>query len=613
MSKLQLRARGGIPPLPGIAVNFGAKTRQGYGGYPTAEAATTNLTGTYGSFFKIDEASNLVPAASSAFTWGTAWTPPVASGTVTVTGASGQVYNITIVANAAHIRERTGRSSNPDAPNPTNRSELGNMVGTTPVWLAGGDTIWCRDGHFNPTQGANFMAPRTVANFGGRITVRSETVDATVDAYGYKNRLHGYKIGGYGFAGASAGVCPIDWYQVAFYLNQPQGPNSGMFFVNVGQPAQTAMTWDECGFWTGPFMRNPVALGTNPLATTNGSGTVTVTHTAHGYTTGWAITIAGATATNGLLAANINGLRTITVIDPNTYSFTSAGGLTATSTGTGGGSAVTAVPGINNSGIANAWGGWSVTNSTIDGTATFFVTAANTADHVIKNNFVRHIRNGDFVQSGNSSTNITLEDNIAFDGKPDDGISHCDFYQTLGLMDGSTTKSLGSIQRNICVDWDGQFLFMPGSSNSSSYASGTVRNNLGCVTNANNILALAVNNVLIEFNTSLMPEASSGNSRIGIGSEVNATGTNGTLNKNVANSYSITVQQPQLGTVTQTGNITVTPKTTAAYQALFPGYLATVTDYSLAGLKAQGLPSAGTYAGALAGAGALKSDGSWNS
>lgn len=77
-------------------------------------------------------------------------------------------------------------------------------------------------------------------------------------------------------------------------------------------------------------------LGSNPLSVTNGSKTVTVTETAHNIADGTRVTIAGATAVGGITP---NGTFDITVVDANsyTYEFSSA----ASSTATGGGSAVT--------------------------------------------------------------------------------------------------------------------------------------------------------------------------------------------------------------------------------------------------------------------------------
>jgi hypothetical protein len=86
----------------------------------------------------------------------------------------------------------------------------------------------------------------------------------------------------------------------------------------------------------------PVLLGSNPLATVNTSATVTVTHVTHGFTTGLSLKIFGAVDTNGILAANLNGTRVITVTTVDAYTFVA--GTNATSTATGGGTAVVVTP-----------------------------------------------------------------------------------------------------------------------------------------------------------------------------------------------------------------------------------------------------------------------------
>jgi hypothetical protein len=86
----------------------------------------------------------------------------------------------------------------------------------------------------------------------------------------------------------------------------------------------------------------PVRLGSSPLATTNLSAVVTVTHVAHGYTTGLSLKIFGAATTGGIVAANLNGTRTITVTGADSYTFTA--GANATSTTTGGGTNVVVTP-----------------------------------------------------------------------------------------------------------------------------------------------------------------------------------------------------------------------------------------------------------------------------
>ena len=89
-----------------------------------------------------------------------------------------------------------------------------------------------------------------------------------------------------------------------------------------------------------------IVLDEDPFASRQGSGEVTVTHVQHGFTTGASIVIAGAedifdSDGNGLAASNMNGTRTITVIDDNHYEFTAASSDTATESVDGGGVRVT--------------------------------------------------------------------------------------------------------------------------------------------------------------------------------------------------------------------------------------------------------------------------------
>ncbi len=77
-------------------------------------------------------------------------------------------------------------------------------------------------------------------------------------------------------------------------------------------------------------------LNPNPLSVVNASPTVTVTQAGHGLLTGDTITIAGAAAVGGITPS---GAYQVTVLTANTFTITH--GSNATSTTTGGGSAVT--------------------------------------------------------------------------------------------------------------------------------------------------------------------------------------------------------------------------------------------------------------------------------
>lgn len=66
----------------------------------------------------------------------------------------------------------------------------------------------------------------------------------------------------------------------------------------------------------------------NPFAVTNGSAVVTVTHVAHGFATGASVTLSGAADTAGITAAQLNGAKTITVLNDNEYTFVAAASAT---------------------------------------------------------------------------------------------------------------------------------------------------------------------------------------------------------------------------------------------------------------------------------------------
>lgn len=95
-------------------------------------------------------------------------------------------------------------------------------------------------------------------------------------------------------------------------------------------------------------------LGSNPLATTVDSPVVTVTHTAHGMTTGRYVRLSGATGFAGLSAGNLTGEFIITVLTVNTYTITV--GANASSATSGGGASVVASYVIQPFDITVGWG-----------------------------------------------------------------------------------------------------------------------------------------------------------------------------------------------------------------------------------------------------------------
>jgi hypothetical protein len=84
-----------------------------------------------------------------------------------------------------------------------------------------------------------------------------------------------------------------------------------------------------------------VSLSTNPMLTFGAPGTtvVRVVQSSHGYTTGDEVFIYGAVGFDGIPTAELNGVKTITVVNTGTYSFTTTTGATAGGV-TGGGSAI---------------------------------------------------------------------------------------------------------------------------------------------------------------------------------------------------------------------------------------------------------------------------------
>lgn len=112
--------------------------------------------------------------------------------------------------------------------------------------------------------------------------------------------------------------------------------------LNIGFGTHSDLqVWIGGGLYTvTPTLAMPsVVLGANPLSVVNTTPTVTVSHVNHGLTTADTVIVSGAVAVGGITP---NGTFAVTVVNDDSYTFTF--GSNATSTATGGGSAVTIAP-----------------------------------------------------------------------------------------------------------------------------------------------------------------------------------------------------------------------------------------------------------------------------
>jgi hypothetical protein len=114
------------------------------------------------------------------------------------------------------------------------------------------------------------------------------------------------------------------------------GANSYSITVSNPTPADATGSGGGSLVYVTRFYR----LTSNPLATTNGSSIITVTHASHGATTGNFVTISGVPAGNvgGIPDTAINGNHQLTYVTANTYTINVS--ATATSSVNGGGAAV---------------------------------------------------------------------------------------------------------------------------------------------------------------------------------------------------------------------------------------------------------------------------------
>ena len=129
---------------------------------------------------------------------------------------------------------------------------------------------------------------------------------------------------------ALTGVCRsvLGWTNNSAVLNLAFGTHSNLQLYQAGTLYDITPK--------GP----PTLLGANPLAVTNGSPTVTVTHASHGLTSTNNVIVAGSAAIGGITP---NGTFAITVVDVDHYTFTFGSNATST-VAAGGGSGVIVTP-----------------------------------------------------------------------------------------------------------------------------------------------------------------------------------------------------------------------------------------------------------------------------
>jgi hypothetical protein len=120
----------------------------------------------------------------------------------------------------------------------------------------------------------------------------------------------------------------------------------------IGNTVYSIGTGWGAGPWGGVLSPVTKLLGASPLHTNSGTSVINVTQAAHGMSNGTSIVLSGAVAVGGVSAAILNNSYVISNVATNTYDITLPSSYTATSTATGGGSAVTVLQGSGSYG----WG-----------------------------------------------------------------------------------------------------------------------------------------------------------------------------------------------------------------------------------------------------------------
>lgn len=124
---------------------------------------------------------------------------------------------------------------------------------------------------------------------------------------------------------------------IAHRVDSVLGANS--FTVELGTTAASTTTGGGDNITITAEMVHAI-LGSNPLSVTSGSAIVTVSYTAHGLSVGDRVRLFNASDVGGITASTYINIEHIVATTPNANSFTIVVGTNASSTATGGGSAV---------------------------------------------------------------------------------------------------------------------------------------------------------------------------------------------------------------------------------------------------------------------------------
>jgi hypothetical protein len=122
----------------------------------------------------------------------------------------------------------------------------------------------------------------------------------------------------------------ITYYLIGTHTNLYRIVGNALFNAT---PVETAL--DN---YNNVLATNYGTLANNPFSVTNGSPIVTVTDAGHKFLEGDIVSFSGSTTTGGILAASLNGAKSISNVTANTYQFNAS--ANATSTTTGGGASV---------------------------------------------------------------------------------------------------------------------------------------------------------------------------------------------------------------------------------------------------------------------------------